>query len=136
MVKRTADCSKADARVRLQRSRKFLEIADLVAEPDEAGSDYANVAASLAVLAGIAASDAATCHALGTRSRSDDHRDASDLLKRVMPGGDEAAKDLVKLLDVKHKAQYGVGTVGMSELKAVLRRAHTVVEFAEDRLRS
>jgi hypothetical protein len=50
-------------------------------------------AASSAVLAGIAAADAACCTVLGERSRSQDHRDATRLVRDVAPGGADAAKN-------------------------------------------
>ncbi len=52
---RTQDCTHAQARARQGQAKKFLEVADLVAAEPESAS----VSASLAVLAGIAASDAA-----------------------------------------------------------------------------
>jgi len=50
-------------------------VAELVAGEHEI-PESRSVAAALAVLAGIAASDAACCAALGRRSRGDDHRQA------------------------------------------------------------
>ncbi|MBB4662070.1 hypothetical protein [Conexibacter arvalis] len=97
-------------------------------EPDNPES--ANVAASLAVLAGIAASDAACCAALGRRSRGQDHRDAEALLGEVVPGGDVAAKRLRRLLNLKDAAQYGFIHVSGAELRAVLRQAEALVDFA------
>ena len=70
---RSQSCSGADARRRLQHSRQFLEVAELAAE-DQAGDgslEYGNAAATLAVLAGIAAADAACCQGLRGRSRAD-----------------------------------------------------------------
>ncbi len=61
---RTDSCSPTDARTRLQHARKFLEVAQLVAEPGQE-REYISAAAALAVLAGVAASDAACCQALG-----------------------------------------------------------------------
>lgn len=55
---RAQECNRAQAAVRLNQARAFLEVAELVgAEDDELAND--NVAAALAVLAGIAAADAA-----------------------------------------------------------------------------
>ena len=65
----------AHARKRLADARKFLELAEMVADPNEPTS--LGVSAANAVLAGIAAADAACCAALGERSRSEDHRDAT-----------------------------------------------------------
>lgn len=95
----------------------------------------ANAAASSAVLAGIAASDAACCHALGKRSRSEDHRDAVELLKQVTPGGANAANDLALLLGLKDESQYGFGDIAATKLRRALRRAGSLIEFATEALR-
>ena len=65
----------AHARKRLADARKFLELAETVADANEPTS--LGVSSANAVLAGIAAADAACCAALGERSRSEDHRDAT-----------------------------------------------------------
>jgi hypothetical protein len=64
------------------------------------------VAAALAVLAGIAASDAVCCARLGKRHRGPDHRGADDLVASVEPGGPEMARDLKRLLQRKDDAHY------------------------------
>jgi hypothetical protein len=131
---RTQSCSEADARTRLRNARKFLEVAELVAgEGNEI--EYASQAASLAVLAGIAASDAACCKALGRRSRGQDHQAAITLVEKVTPGGRRAAQRLNRLLSLKDEAQYGLFDVGGGDLKAALRQAHELVGFAEETLR-
>jgi len=131
---RTQPCSRADADARLRHARKFLEVAELVAgEGDDI--EYASPAAALAVLAGIAASDAACCKALGRRSRAQDHREATTLLERVMPGGRQAANALSRLLSLKDEAHYGLFDLGGQDLKAALRRASSLVEFAAETLR-
>jgi hypothetical protein len=72
---RTQPCSAAQGRTRLEHARKFLDVAELVAgESGEEDLEYSSAAAALAVLAGIAASDAACCAALGRRARGQDHR--------------------------------------------------------------
>jgi hypothetical protein len=101
----------------------------LVADEGE-GRSYAGVAASLAVLAGIAASDAACCRALGRRARGDDHQEASALLAQVEPGGQEASRALARLLSIKDGAQYGFTDVGGANLRGAMRQAGAVVEFA------
>jgi hypothetical protein len=101
---RTQPCSESQARTRLQHARQFLDVSRLTAE--EAGNnDFTSVAAALAVLAGIAAADAACCKALGRRSRSADHRQAADLLREVVPGGQQAASSLRRLVDLKDQAE-------------------------------
>ncbi len=71
---RTQACGLAEARTRAGSAGKFLEVALLIEREDEGA--FRSVAASLAVLAGIAAADAACCVALGRRSRGSDHHDA------------------------------------------------------------
>jgi hypothetical protein len=85
----------------------------------------------MSVLAGIAASDAACCAALGRRSRSPDHRDATRLIAEVAGNGPAMANALSRLLDVKDAAQYGLINVSRQQLTAVLRRARTLIDLAE-----
>jgi hypothetical protein len=75
---RTQECDAAQARKRLADARLFLELAETV--DDARDADSLSVSAANAVLAGIAAADAACCRALGERSRSEDHRDATKLV--------------------------------------------------------
>jgi hypothetical protein len=95
----------------------------------ESGS-YRNVATSLAVLAGIAASDAACCVALGRRSRGQDHLQAVDLVATVEPGGKQAAKDLYRLLDLKDASHYGVTDLGAGKVLPSITHARRLVTFA------
>lgn len=127
---RTQACSDADATTRLRHAQKFIDVAELVAgEGDDV--EYSSQAAALAVLAGIAASDAACCKALGRRSRGQDHRAALTLVEDVKPGGKQAANALNRLLSLKDEAHYGLIGVGGQDLKAALRQANDLVEFAE-----
>jgi hypothetical protein len=118
----------------MRHAQKFMEVAELVAgEGDDI--DYASQAAALAVLAGIAASDAACCKALGRRSRGQDHRAATALLEEVTPGGRQAARSLNRLLTLKDQAHYGLFDIGGQDLKSALRQASDLVTFAEATLR-
>lgn len=134
---RSQRCSEADARRRLQHSKQFLEVAELAAEDqrDDGSLEYGNAAATLAVLAGIAATDAACCKALGRRSRADDHDRAAALVGEVAGDGPAAAKDLRMLIALKNDAQYGFYAVGQDELTKALRKARSLVRFAEQTLR-
>jgi hypothetical protein len=127
---RTQACSDPDATTRLRHAKKFLEVAQLVADEGD-DVEYASPASALAVLAGIAASDAACCKALGRRSRGQDHRAALTLVEDIKPGGKQAANALHRLLSLKDEAHYGLIDVGGQDLKAALRQANDLVEFAE-----
>jgi hypothetical protein len=131
---RTQRCSRADAEVRLAHAQKALEVAELTAT-ESSIPESASVAAALAVMAGIAASDAACCAALGRRSRGEDHRQAADLLREVADGGDKAATALVELINLKDTAQYGLIHVTQAQLKTTFRRAKSLVNFAQQVLR-
>lgn len=125
---RTQHCSREHARKRIQDARKFLEVAELV--DDEPAVVSAGVSASLAVLAGIAASDAACCAALGLRSRGENHDEAVAVLRRVR-GASDAANAPQRLLRIKNDAQYGLGTINKAKRQAALRHAGKLVDFAE-----
>ena len=130
-VRQTQPCSKGQARQRFERARSFLEVAELAVDEADPDAEYGPVAASLAVLAGIAASDAACCMALGERSRSQNHHDAEALLEQLTPGGAEAAKALRELIDLEDTTHYGFAGVGTDELKRALRRARKLLDFAD-----
>jgi hypothetical protein len=130
---RTQPCDRAHARTRLDHAQKSLEVADVVAGEDEI-PESRSVAAALAVLAGIAASDAACCAALGRRSRGEDHRQAAALLYEIA-GGDRAGKALLDLLNLKDTAQYGLVPITQRELTVALRRAKRLLDFAGEVLR-
>ncbi|WP_145804826.1 DNA-binding protein [Kribbella amoyensis] len=126
---RTEDCNRAQASVRLSQARAFLDVAQLVgAEDDELAND--NVAAALAVLAGIAAADAACCASLGRRSRGQDHRQAIQLLAQAGSEGKAMSRALVRLLDVKDNAHYGMVYVGPQQARNAIRSATTLVDGA------
>ncbi|MFI7068125.1 hypothetical protein ACIBL3_44555 [Kribbella sp. NPDC050124] len=83
---RTEECNRPQAAVRLTHARAFLEVADLVGDVDDELANE-NMSAALAVLAGIAAADAACWITLGQRSRGQDHRQAINLVTQVGSDG-------------------------------------------------
>ena len=129
---RTEPCGPGEAVIRLSQSRKFLEVASLVELEATTLPSSASVAAALAVLAGIAASDAACCTVLRRRSRSANHKDAGDLLRQISPGGAEAAKAFDRLIALKDSAHYGVIHPKPAALTAAMRDAEALVKFAEE----
>jgi hypothetical protein len=108
-----------------------LEVAGFVLE--ERGRDeYLNVAAGLAILAGIAASDAICGIRLGYVHRGDDHRRAQDLLRTATPDGQKLATNLGRLLGLKDAAHYGVLVVAPRRASDALRWAAYLVERAAE----
>jgi len=131
---RTQGCSAAQARKRLEHARKFLEVAEMIAGERD-GLEYASAAAALAVLAGIAAADAACCAALGRRSRGQNHLQAIDLVEQIAPDGARAAKALRRLLGLKDEAHYGLFDISGNDLQAALRQTKALLGFADEVVR-
>lgn len=129
---RTQKCGAADARAKLQRAEKFMEVSNLITDEASPDPDFMSAAAALAVLAGIAASDAACCKALGVRSRSDDHHDVEALLEQITPGGTDAANAMRRLINLKDEAHYGFYNVATQDLDSVFRQAEKVIKFARE----
>ncbi|NAZ86228.1 DNA-binding protein [Kineococcus indalonis] len=127
---RTGDCSPSEGRVRLEQARAFLEVAELVLEESDDGLATPQVAASLAVLCGIAASDAVCCSRLGRRSRGQDHRQAVDLLAGVRPDGPAMAKDLRRLLEIKDQAHYAATMVSAARAEQAVQWARRLYDLA------
>lgn len=125
---KTSRCSRAEALTRLDQADKFLFVAGMVIEQNE----YPGVAAALAVLAGIAASDAACCARFGRKHRGQDHRAAADLLATVAPGGPEMAKDLERLLQRKDDAHYGMTLMPAGEAKKMVSWAQRLLDAARN----
>jgi hypothetical protein len=90
---------------------------------------------TLCVHAGIAASDAICCHALGEHAQGENHVDAVQHLKRVRPDGQEFAKALETLLRFKTRAGYAADPVNADMLKRSKRAAEVLVTAARDRLK-
>jgi hypothetical protein len=128
---RVQRCGEPQARQRLAQAKSFLEVAEVTADENDPTLEFSGVAASIAILAGIAAADSASCAALGRRSRSDSHHDAERLLAQINPGGKRAASQLRQLIDLKDAAHYGFLSISASQLRRSLRQAAHLVEFAE-----
>lgn len=130
---RTQECDRSQAAVRLAHARAFLETAELVGDADDELATP-QVATALAVLAGIAASDAICCAALGRRSRGQDHRQAIDLVQQVAPDGPVLSRDLARLLDLKDGAHYGMVYVTGAKAITAVRHARRLTDAASSRL--
>jgi hypothetical protein len=128
---RTAPCGITESRTRLKTARAYLEVARATLD-ERAGDEFLSVAAGLAVLAGIAATDAICCVRRRCRHRGDDHRQAADLLRSAVPDGSQLAATLLRLLDAKDEAHYGVIVVSVRRAGEVVRWAGKLVERAGD----
>lgn len=126
---RTGVCGRPEARTRLSHARAFTDTAELVLDVDDNAS--LNVVASLAVLAGIAASDAACCAVLAKRPRGQEHREAVKLLAGIASGGAEMGKDLGRLLDLRDNAHYGVLYVSEAKARQAVKWAQRLIQAAE-----
>jgi hypothetical protein len=129
---RTRPGGKAEARQRLAFASACMEVAELVL--DDTTAAMPGVSAGLAVLAGIAASDAICAVRLGQIHRGESHREASTLLRGATPDGKTLAATLLKLLDVKDEAHYGVIVVPSRKAKDAVRWARTLTVRANEEL--
>lgn len=91
-----------------------------------------NVAVGLAILAGIAASDALCGLRLGYVHRGEDHRAAADLLQQATPDGAKLAADLRRLLSLKDAAHYGMLLVSARNASDAKKLAARLVERATE----
>jgi hypothetical protein len=128
---RTAPCSAPEARTRLGTAQAYLEVArQVLAEPRR--GEYLNVAAGLAVLSGIAASDAICGARLGRLHRGEDHRAAQEMLRRATPDGDKLASQLGRLLSLTDAAHYGVQVVSSRNATDAIKWSSRLVERARE----
>jgi hypothetical protein len=125
---RTVKGNRADAINRRRIAEKYLDVAELVA--DEVNPESNNVTVGIAVLAGIAASDATCLVARGERSNQANHDAAVALLEKVDPN---LASVLRKLLAFKPPAHYGTTLIGDADRVRALRAARTLVTEARRR---
>ncbi|MEO6712046.1 MAG: hypothetical protein ABIM89_01300 [Mycobacteriales bacterium] len=126
---RTTPAGPSDARQRLRAARAYLEVAELVLDEHDK-TEFTNVAAGLAVLAGIAASDALSASGLGQIHRGDDHRAAAELLRGAAHDGNKLAATFLRLIDLKSAAHYGVTVVGTNKATDALKWATTLLARA------
>lgn len=111
----------------------FLEIAELVLDEKDR-IEMPGVAAGIAVLAGIAASDALCGRRLGEIHRGDDHRSASALLEQATPDGKKLAATFLRLIDIKDEAHYGLILVTPRRARDAVRWATQLVARAAEEI--
>lgn len=121
---KTRKAQRPECDQRLARAREFWRAAETLRELEESP----NPVASIYVLAGIAAADAICCRRLGEYSRSDNHADAVDLIKRVEPSLTSA---LSRLLSDKSADAYGASAVSQKRVDATRAAAQKLLQHAE-----
>jgi len=127
---RAADRAQAD--IRLSDARAYLQQAEISLQLVDGPRRYATVVSS-AVLAGVAACDAACALALGIVSAGA-HDQAVRLLTRVSDST-KAVSDLSKLVSIKTGAQYTGKSMAERQAMDAISRAQRLVAFAESQLR-
>lgn len=132
---RLKPCTKADARALAGYAAAYLDIAKRVRDEGVAGADH--VATGNAVLAAIAAADAICCAQLGERSRGTDYRDAVRLLRSIRHERDpqwaeQLADALMRALDSKDAAHYGVAGIARDAQVRAVRAAEILVAAARE----
>lgn len=118
----------ADARNRRIIAARYLEVAELAATEEGPGAN--NVVIGIAVLAGIAASDAICLSATGSRYAGEDHAEAARVLGRT---DRRLGQELSKLVRLKPGAHYGSTFISDNDRVRALRAAATLVRDATDR---
>lgn len=97
---------------------------------DDSDAATPGVAAALAVLGGIAASDAACCAKLRMRARGQAHSEAVRVVRAVEPHGPALAGDLGKLLASKDDSHYGMTLVDRGKALRLVSYAKRMTELA------
>jgi hypothetical protein len=110
-----------------------LDVAELVLD-DKGRAEMPGVAAGLAVLAGIAASDAICARRLGVIHRGDDHRAAAELIRSATPDGKKLAATFQRLIDMKDESHYGLTIVSVQRARSGVRWAAHLVARAQEEL--
>lgn len=116
---------RGDARARRIIAGRYLDVAELAASEEGPGAN--NVVVGIAVLAGIAASDAICLAATGSRYAGEDHAEAARVLGRVEK---DLGAELNKLVRLKNGAHYGSSFISDSDRVRALRAAAKLVENA------
>lgn len=126
---RTAACTPAQARARREQARAFLDVADTVLDEATEATEL-HVAAALAVLAAIAATDAICGLRLRRYARGQDHTQAVTLLETVdLPDSTLPAK-LRRILSAKDNAYYSPSLMSRTDAQSLVRQAHSIVDAA------
>ena len=127
---RVISCAQAQASARREQAKAFIDVAEMVLSEPATHTDP-HVAAALAVLAAIAATDAICGLRLGRYSRGQDHDRAAALLETVdLPDHTLPAK-LRRVLASKDNVHYSPRLISKIEAQALVRQARVLVDASE-----
>jgi hypothetical protein len=127
---RATDCTPAEARARREQAQAFIDVAEMVlSEP--ATQSETHVAAALAVLGAIAATDAICGLQLGHYSRGQDHNQAAALLETVALPDRTLPTKLRRVLAYKDNVHYSPRLISKADAQVLVRQARALVEAAE-----
>jgi hypothetical protein len=130
MTARIRNCDERTASGRLRKAEQFQDAAATIRDLANDETEVGDAFVTLCVHAGIAASDAICCEALGHYVQGDDHNQAIAELSKVKPDGNELGGDLRALLQMKSRAGYGPIPVTVEQRKRAWRRAGSLIEAA------
>lgn len=133
MATRLRSCDEVVAAGRMRKAEQFLEAAATIRDFAEDEAEIGDALVALCVHAGIAASDAICCKALGHHAQGDDHEQAVAELSKVRPDGRTLGKDLSALLQMKTRAEYAAPPVTAEQRRRAWRRAEHLVDAARSR---
>jgi hypothetical protein len=126
---RTAGCTPAQAKARLNQARAFIDVADIVLD-EPATQAEAHVAGALGVLAAIAAADAICGLRLGRYSRGPDHVQAVTLLETVDLVDKTLPSKLRRVLTAKDNAHYSPTLMSKTDARAIVHNARALIDAA------
>ncbi len=123
---RTKKVSAAQVRAYAGKAQEYVDAA-----ASEIEAERFIAATSLAVHAGINASDAVCGARLGERAAGDSHDQVLALLRTAGTDGIEVEKELRRLLPLKTKAEYEPDDVAVGVAKKAVERAQRCVAIAQ-----
>ena len=127
---RTRQATLEEGRHRASIALAYLNAAEHVLS-EEGNEANLSVVAGLAVLAGIAASDALCIRHLGYYSKGQDHGDAVDALVATgTPASRKWSQTLKRLVDLKDEAHYGFYSVSKTKATSALNQARLLIVAA------
>ena len=124
---RTRPCPKHVRLGRLRKAEQFATCARLVFDLADEATDVADACATLAIHAGIAASDTLCCVEFGVYAAGTNHSEAISLLSSVDTG---LGRDLATLLTIKTQAGYSHEPTSLAALTRARRAMESLVAAA------